>query len=181
MRKRFGEVTQHVYHDHADVRRFIIEFELNAADRPIVVLGDSVAEMARFPSELCGHPVVNAGIGGATITELDRIASRLLVGRVLSLIVIVAGTNDAKSSAIVADYSHLLATLKDQPVLAVSATKFDRVNQLTRDAASSSRVRYADVRFSEFLPDDVHPSAAGYRSWMPSVIAAIHEQCDRGK
>ncbi|MBR0691684.1 GDSL-type esterase/lipase family protein [Bradyrhizobium lablabi] len=179
MRKRFGEVTRHAYHDHADVRNFIIGTEMNASDRPVVIVGDSIAEMARFPDRLCGHAVVNAGIGGATISELDRTAKRLLIGHDVSLFVVLAGTNDASSPTIVADYSRLLSTLKPQPVLAVSATKFGNVNELTRVAADSAGVRYVDAAFSDFLPNDVHPSPAGYKAWMPKVIQAINAECGR--
>ena len=59
-----GEVSRHDFHDHADVRRLMIAAALADADQPIVVLGDSVTEMAPLPRQLCEHPVINAGVGG---------------------------------------------------------------------------------------------------------------------
>jgi hypothetical protein len=61
IRTRFGEVTRHQFHDHQDVRAYMIKAALADLDQPIVVLGDSITEMARLPETINGHPVVNAG------------------------------------------------------------------------------------------------------------------------
>ncbi|WP_244065489.1 hypothetical protein [Bradyrhizobium sp. Ce-3] len=49
MPNRFGEVSQHTFHDHAAVREFMIRAALADATAPIVVLGDSITEMAPLP------------------------------------------------------------------------------------------------------------------------------------
>jgi hypothetical protein len=64
VRQRFGEVTQRTYHDHQDVRQLIIKAALADASEPIVMIGDSITEMAPLPAEIAGHPVVDAGIRG---------------------------------------------------------------------------------------------------------------------
>jgi hypothetical protein len=40
--KQLGEVSRHAFHDHADVRGFMIQTALADAALPIVVIGDSV-------------------------------------------------------------------------------------------------------------------------------------------
>jgi hypothetical protein len=80
MRGRFGEVTRHHVHDHKDVRQFMIGAALAGTDRPIVVFGDSITEMARLPETIEGHPVVNAGIGDTLIIEFVSLAPKLLEG-----------------------------------------------------------------------------------------------------
>jgi hypothetical protein len=78
MRVRFGEVTRHNFHDHQDVREFIIRAALDGLDRPVVIFGDSLVEMAEFPKAICGRPVVNAGIGGSKTSDFLRMAPLLL-------------------------------------------------------------------------------------------------------
>ena len=109
MRGRFGEVTRHRFHDHLDVRQFMIRAAL---DRPIVILGDSITEMARFPESIEGYPVVNAGIGGATIHDFLSLSPRLLDGVTPSVIVVALGANDVGSSTIREEYAALLSYLK---------------------------------------------------------------------
>jgi hypothetical protein len=50
----------------------MIRAAMEGLDRPIVILGDSITEMARLPETIGTHPVVNAEIGGATIAVFDH-------------------------------------------------------------------------------------------------------------
>jgi lysophospholipase L1-like esterase len=78
-----------------DVRSFVIRNQLSQSEHPIVFIGDSITESARLPSSICGHSVVNAGIGGAAVSSYAEIA-RDVVGAIdASLVVIALGTNDA--------------------------------------------------------------------------------------
>jgi hypothetical protein len=54
-----------VSHKHVDVREFIISSQISRVQDPVIIVGDSVTEAAILPIQLCGHPVINAGIGGA--------------------------------------------------------------------------------------------------------------------
>jgi hypothetical protein len=81
MRMRLGEATRHQFHNHQDVRQAMVRIAIAGLERPIVVLGDSVTEMARLPETICGRDVVNAGVGGATIADFQTLAPRLLDGR----------------------------------------------------------------------------------------------------
>jgi hypothetical protein len=61
-----------VFDTHRATRQFVVRSTLARFDDAIVVLGDSIVEASTLPRSLCGHPVVNAGIGGAsTASHLD--------------------------------------------------------------------------------------------------------------
>ena len=81
-------------HEHSDVRQFMIRQELRRVG-PVVVLGDSITEAAPLPKAICGHTVVNAGIGGADANFAAKTISALLNGTSPALIVLALGTNDA--------------------------------------------------------------------------------------
>src|SRR5258708_36763862 len=49
---------------HAQARQFVIQSTLDRFPDPIVLLGDSIVEGSTLPRSLCGHAVINAGIGG---------------------------------------------------------------------------------------------------------------------
>ena len=84
-----------VGHEHSDVRQFVIRAHLAHAVSPVVVFGDSITEAAVLPGAICGHAVVNAGIGGAGVDELLKDAPLLLEGISPALVVLAIGTNDA--------------------------------------------------------------------------------------
>jgi hypothetical protein len=69
LQTRIGSLSRHTFHNHQDVRNAVIKAHLADATHPIVILGESITEMASFPSELDGKPLINAGIGGATIAD----------------------------------------------------------------------------------------------------------------
>ena len=171
IRKRFGEVTRHTFHDHADIRLAVIKAALAQEQNPIVLLGDSVAEMGRLPSQLCGKPIINAGIGGAKLSELGRIAQELDSA---SLVIVVAGSNDIGSTSFEQDYSRLLDALKG-PTVVVPATASEATNARIISAAKVSRKRVLDVGFSEF--DGLHPTPNAYREWGAKMIDAITGEC----
>lgn len=180
MRGRFSEATRHQFHDHRDVRQFIIKAALIGLDRPIVVIGDSITEMAKLPETIDEKPVVNAGIGGANIEDTQAIVPILLEDTKPSMIVVALGTNDAKSGTIQHDYAVLLSKLKKYAprLLAVAMPPqigSDVINAQMRAAAGSEGVRFIETPLPEgsTLPDHIHLNAAGYRKWTPALVAAI--------
>lgn len=179
MRGRFGEVTRHQFHDHEDVRQFMIRASLIGLDQPIVIMGDSITEMARLPEMIGDKPAVNAGIGGATISDFEAEAPRLLAGSARpSLIVVALGANDAKSATVQRDYAELLSRLKKLAprLLAVAvAGGTNLINAQIRAAADSEDVQFVQpaIPAGSMLPDRIHLNAAGYRAWLPAVLTAI--------
>jgi len=55
--------------NHRNLRQIVVHYTVARLDDPIIVLGDSIVEAATLPPSACGHPVVNAGLAGATTTS----------------------------------------------------------------------------------------------------------------
>jgi hypothetical protein len=73
----------------------MIRSQLAQAESSIIVIGDSITEAALFPSSLCGHTIINAGVGGMSVPSYFAIAKQLLPDEPAALIVIALGTNDS--------------------------------------------------------------------------------------
>ncbi|ERF85448.1 hypothetical protein JQ559_01110 [Bradyrhizobium viridifuturi] len=179
MRKRFGEVTRHTFHDHQDVRKTAIRYALSGLDRPIVFMGDSITEMARLPEAIAGRPVVNAGIAGATVDDFNSIALSLLDDHKPSVIVIELGTNN-QLGTIRTGYRSLLQKLRGTSalLLAVGVTPQDGANEKNAEikaAAASECIRFIELNVpaGSTFPNDVHLSASGYAAWRTAIIAAV--------
>ncbi len=85
-------------HLHLDVRRQIIAFHAaQAGESAVFVCGDSRVEAARLPCEILGIPVVNAGIGSATVRLVESEIKKF-AGSAQCLVVCV-GVNDAKTAS----------------------------------------------------------------------------------
>jgi GDSL-like Lipase/Acylhydrolase family len=178
MRKRFGEVTHHQYHDHQDVRQFIIRAAVDGLDSPIVVLGDSIVEMARLPETLCGKPVLNAGIGGSTSADFLYLTPKLLKGVKPALVVVALGANDGDAQAAQKDYGTLLTLLKGiaPRVLAIPTTT--SVNEVYRGEANRVGVPFLEISMpKEMMIDGVHFNAMGYRRWIQALVDSVTAQC----
>ncbi|WP_143130536.1 hypothetical protein [Bradyrhizobium arachidis] len=147
MRARFGEVTRHQFQDHQDVRKTIIRSSLDGLDRPIVVLGDSLIEMADFPKALCGKPVVSGGIGGATTSDFLRVGPEILASSKPAAVVVALGANDGNDPLQKQRTSDLLREIgKLSPVVITMSTKREEFNRsdlgkdgvhLTRSASAA--------------------------------------------
>jgi lysophospholipase L1-like esterase len=180
MRRRFGEVTRHQFHDHVEVRQFMIRAALDATREPIVVLGDSITEMARLPEAACGHEIVNAGVGGAPISEFEQLAPRLLADHSPFLIVIALGANDVGSSRAGADYKRLVDALRhfSTRLVGVSVAPDAGTTAQIRKAAADSKILFVEPDLpSSSRFDGIHLNAAGYAQWTPAVMKAIFSEC----
>ena len=178
LRGRFGEVSHHQFHDHKDVRSFMIKTELAgaAAEHPIVVIGDSIVEMARLPDKIEDVPVINAGVGGASILDFKFLAPQLLAPAVRPRVIAVAlGTNN--SGPVERDYDDLLSSLKKLTprVLAIATLRDKDTNLQIKTAAKKQDVQFIEISISDnlFLPDRVHLTAEGARTWANALVAAI--------
>lgn len=167
-------------HLHYQVREFIIRAKLADADHPIVIIGDSITEMARLPEMIGGKPVVNAGIGGASIEDFQTIAPELLGNSKPPLVAVALGTNDSGSNTIERNYAALLSVLKtlSPRLLAIGVTPqvgADAINSQIKAAAESAGVPFVEepLPAGSRLADHIHLNAAGYRNWTPALVSAI--------
>jgi lysophospholipase L1-like esterase len=192
-----------VGHDHSDMREFVIAGHLARAENPIVFLGDSITESAVLPNAICGHAVVNAGIGGAGVDYLLKVEASLLAGKSLALVVVAVGTNDARGapgreSQFSASYVKLLQSLAlIAPKLVVAnipsvdpkgvitvavgidASLISRINLLLPRLAEDAGASFIDLNkavSSEGATetlDGVHLAPRAYALWDSAMLAGV--------
>lgn len=192
---------------HRSVRQLILHFTLAKVDDPIIVLGDSIVEASGLPTSLCGHPVLNAGLSGAsTASDLGRWLAGALAGKRAALILIALGTNDALTErsrqAFAASYTTLLTevaimtprvvVLGIPPIEArgkvtvaardeVMAT-IDGYNSVLAELAQKNGARFAALPAmpEPHTIDGVHLNAAGYLVWDKAVLQGAASVCSPG-
>lgn len=183
-----------------DVRMFMIRSQLAQAKSSIIVIGDSITEAALFPSSLCGHTIINAGVGGMTVPSYLAIAKQVLPREPAALIVIALGTNDSANTistfpTIEATYSQLLDVIRqhsEKVVLAgippfdmkgeLAASYFDQAaadsnNTIIRKVAAANNLDFIDlhndIRGDHQTLDGIHLNAAGYTQWRGAVLSHV--------
>jgi hypothetical protein len=182
LKGRIGELTRHEFHDHKDVRQFVIAAALADAPDPIIVVGDSITEMATLPREICGHPVVNAGIGGQTIEEAQHLTTRLLGKRTAYLVALTVGANDVGSATVKRDFGALIDAVKPLatlPPVVVSVTSDAVTNREIAAAATARNIKFLapQVPSGSMMADNIHYLPSGYRVWVPALENAIRKGC----
>lgn len=89
-----------VVDEHRQARQLILYYTLSRVQNPVIVVGDSIVEASTLPRSVCGHPIVNAGLNGAsTASDLGNWLSAALDGKRAASIVMSLGTNDALKSS----------------------------------------------------------------------------------
>jgi lysophospholipase L1-like esterase len=182
---------------HSATRQFVIRSTLARVDDAIVVLGDSIVEASTLPRSLCGHPIVNAGIGGAsTASGLGAILAQALGGKPAALVVVSLGTNDAAIPDSIAQYSsnyrallRELAALTPRRAVAaipppeagleeakkVSGAVIDSYNAILPDLAKEARATFIPLPGmpARHTMDGIHLNAAGYEVWDKAILQGI--------
>lgn len=177
-------------HDHLEARLFVIRSQLDqAGSSPIVFGGDSIVESALLPEQVCGHRVVNAGIGGATtyqyalaIRRLDFKAAAFVIG---------IGTNDSMPgnvSEFLDRYRFLSKALKarsdmvlfaDIPPLEPGNTA-EQFDQKSSEEISTIIRDYAGQKFIDIhaplagldrkTVDGVHLNPIAQKLWLETIL-----------
>jgi hypothetical protein len=177
MRTKLGEVTRHTFHDHKDVREFMIRAVLAEATNPIVVIGDSITEMAPLPVEAYGHQIINAGIGSMRTVEFAPLARHLFsTTRPPHAIVVAFGANDRSSPTLREDYGALLAELQQYTtrLISISDTAEASTNDMIRDACRQQSIDYIEPTIpAEGKIDGIHYNRIGYQIWIAALMQAI--------
>jgi lysophospholipase L1-like esterase len=188
---------------HRQARQLVLHYTLSRVDNPIIILGDSITEASTLPRELCGHPIVNAGLNGAsTASDLGTWLAEALDGRAAG-IVVALGTNDAFKAASAqsfeANYAALLGLLSQVTghlaVLAIPG--IDVRGRMTAEMQAEAMGRIdgfnavlpalAAKAGAVFIPlppmqvphtiDGVHLNATGYAAWDKAVLAGVSTIC----
>ena len=182
---------------HGPTRQLIISSILARFDDPIVILGDSIVEAATLPRSLCGHAIVNAGIGGtSTTSHLEEILKASLGGKRAALVVVSLGTNDAAIPLSVEQYrSNYLTLLTALEALTqrraiaaipppeaglpeakkVSAAVIESYNAVLPKLAEEARAAFIALPAmpEHHTLDGIHLNGGGYEVWDKAVLAGI--------
>ena len=189
---------------HRHTRQVILHYTLSRAEQPIIVLGDSITEASTLPRSYCDHPLVNAGLDGAsTASDLGTWLKEVLNGRRAAAILVALGTNDAlqvrAQQEFETNYRALLAQLKDTTdhlvVLGIPSLEVRGRMPADYQAATMRRIdafnaalpvlaEKAGATFASLPPmgaphtiDGVHLDAAGYEVWDAAVLKGVSSAC----
>jgi len=178
-------------------RHFVIQSTLARVDDAVVVLGDSIVELSTLPRSLCGHPIVNAGIGGAsTESNLGSILKDSLANKRAALIVVSLGTNDAAIPNSVERFrSNYRALLTELAALAprtaivaippaeagleeakkVSPAMIDSYNAILPTLAEEARTLFIPLPAmpERHTLDGIHLDAVGYEIWDMAILRGV--------
>jgi hypothetical protein len=182
---------------HGSTRQFVIRSTLARVDDAIIILGDSIVEMSTLPRSLCGHPIVNAGIGGAsTESGLGAILKESLGNRRAALIVVSLGTNDAAIPNSLeryrSNYRSLLSELAaltprtaimSIPLPEAGLEEAKKLSLATIDSYNGILPGVAGEAGATFIAlpamperhtlDGIHLNAAGYEVWDGAILRGI--------
>jgi lysophospholipase L1-like esterase len=160
-----------------------------------LVAGDSITERAHLPDKICGHPLINAGIGGLDVSAYHEAFSEIGVFRV-SAIVVALGTNDARAGHardFADQYESLLRAMSPHsPRLFLAglppiengefSSLFDQAAHTKINLEIHEIARRTLRPFINFASatagaratmDGVHLNADGYRHWLNATGAVL--------
>ena len=145
-----------------------------AVEGPVdtLVLGDSITESNDLDG-LCGTTFA-AGIGGAKIADIRRVAPTLIHLTHPKRIVLAIGTNDAwgESKSFRSDYDELLSSLPMKPSILVGIHNGD--NAFIAAQARKIGAAYVPPIPANMTWDSYHPTPDGARLWRSNVARACH-------
>ena len=195
---------QTVADSHRQARQLVLHYTLSRVDSPIILVGDSITEASTLPRALCGHPIVNAGLNGAsTASDLGTWLLEALDGKRAASIVVSLGTNDAlaarSTQQFEASYTALLAQLAKATdhlaVLAIPAIDVRGLVTAEMQAELTGRINDFDAvlpalagkggaTFIALPPmptphttDGVHLNASGYSVWDEAILQGVSKIC----
>jgi lysophospholipase L1-like esterase len=182
---------------HWATRQFVIGLTLARLDDAVVVLGDSIVEASTLPRSICGHPIVNAGIGGtSTGSGLVEMLKQALGDKRAALVVVALGSNDAAIPESVERYrsnyrtllTDLSALTPRRAILAlpppepgleeakkVSIAAIDGYNTVLPGLAEEARATFIALPAmpAAHTLDGIHLNAAGYAVWDRAILEGI--------
>ena len=177
-------------------RQLVVWRTLARLDDPIIILGDSIVKASILPRSSCGHPIVNAGIGGASTANNRAFLADALGGQRAALIVVSLGVNDAVISGSVERYrSSYRALLTELEALAprcamvaispieagledgrkISSTVIDAFNAILPELAKEVGATFIPMPGmpEHHTLDGIHLNASGYGVWDRAVLGGI--------
>jgi lysophospholipase L1-like esterase len=177
-----------------ELRTFMIKSQIAQAKNPVIVMGDSITEAALLPSSICGHDVVNAGVGGMTVESFAPIAREVLPARA-DAIILALGINDSFKGGALVNYGVLFDAVRDHAdmIIVAGLAPLAPLGPLAKSYFDSNLAEQNDTMIAQFaanrsLPfidlhhemqgddltvDGVHLNGGGYLQWTGAVVAKI--------
>lgn len=177
VRKRFGEITRHTFHDHQDVRRFIIKNEIDQNDGSIVVLGDSITEMTRLPEKACGRTLINGGIGGATTSDLIPLSRVIFRDNRPAIVILALGANDGRNDDLDREIKELVSTIGNAKIAVTSVTRDRTVSDKIRAASNAASLDFYGYSPTSFLEDGIHYDLHETQRFRSALLSLIQSIC----
>jgi lysophospholipase L1-like esterase len=195
-------VRSHLPNSHIQSRSKAILSQADQESFPIIVLGDSIVELADIP-QLCGQRTLNAGLAGGTLEQVSELGEKLLANNHPKFVLIAVGVNDANAKyptntqEFARTYKSLVGAVQRSGAIVV-ATNIEPVGSSAHpdtalfDRAHISRLNQViahlgvpmvplaqamDPKSTSILADSdtndgVHPNATGYVRWRRAVSGA---------
>jgi lysophospholipase L1-like esterase len=169
----------------------------NAPPNPVIIFGDSIVQGATLPSQVCGLPLVNAGVRGAGVGYFLRHSAQLLGSSRPKLIVLAVGINNAAAKEnrqvnFNDRYEQVVASLASiAPVVVATVTPIKAgyfvssfgydpqiVPALNRTILATPNTKAvidlnAPLSGANFTFDGVHLDPAGYGLWRSNMLKGI--------
>ncbi|MGM4918945.1 SGNH/GDSL hydrolase family protein [Tardiphaga sp. 813_E8_N1_3] len=197
-----GNARPEAGHLHTDVRVSAIHSQMDQVTDPVVVVGDSITELALLPAAICGRPVINAGIGGLAISNYLPLVDAIFGNKRVPLIVVALGTNDSQkayrdAAPIAKRYTALTAALTaktDSFVYAgippiekaplsdmyFSTALADQNDSDIRKLADARSIAFIDFRAKmsgeKLTTDGIHLTADSYKPWLTAMVGTIQQK-----
>lgn len=187
---------ERIIETHFQNRQFVTRLTLARTDNPVVILGDSIVEASTLPRSVCDHPIVNAGVSGATTgSNLGQMLTNALDGKRASLVVVSLGTNDAAERRSETEFSGSYRALLRQVSAQSRQVAALAVPPIEGETDRSASIKGAIDSYNSVLPgiakdtgatfiklpampsrhtvDGVHLNADGYDVWNKAVLKGI--------
>jgi hypothetical protein len=191
--------------DHRHARQLVLYYTLSRVDDPIIVLGDSIVEASTLPRSACGHPIINAGLNGAsTASDLGPWLAAALANKRAAAIIVALGVNDAltqspdvrafsaRYDALLGELSKLTTRLAIVAIASVEARermtedmrtdimmRIDQLNAVLPDIAKRANAAFLPLPKmpSPHTIDGLHLNADGYSIWDKAVMQGAALAC----
>ena len=153
-----------------------------------LIIGDSIVERV-WMNDLCGLPVVNAGVSGSTLMELEPLLKKIRSLRPARIVILAAGINsfrrrkNADLRVWGADLSSAMQTLGKLDAI-VELIESDSVDieavKAANDLIRGESKRWGTVVIPAIPPgltiDGVHPNNEGYVLWTSRLQRACADK-----
>jgi hypothetical protein len=156
---------------------------ISRADEPfVVIIGDSLTNNARFPSQICKYRTINMGIAGARASTFIQYAEQMSFSNLHpSLVVVAIGVNDAIQTGGSDFKDSLELLLRNLPRAPLALTtvfqnvaSVDKINEEIRKAANRKGAILIETEsLGISTSDGIHPTHAWEPIWENAIVSGI--------